>query len=130
MPQNWTARRSLPRYVGYYPRLLNHVAELLQIGQVFPAVNPPLPLALNGRCKAAFEDLVEVPIGRLQQLTKKAIEVIVGKLSRQLTNQVDVACGVNGVTDAEQTTIALQQPLVDGLVVFFDSATNEGFVMF
>src|SRR5664279_1277478 len=102
------------------------VAKRLKVGQRLVVLDPPRPLATDGRTEAQFEKGVECPVGIFQDGPEHAVDLEGrDRGERDMPGQVDVTHAVDRPTDAVRANIALQQELVHRLAILVRSAHDE-----
>ena len=101
-------------------------ANACQVLQRLTARHPPLPLFLDRRAKTQLQQRIEVGVDGLEHLAEDPVDLVGrDRVQRHPADEVDVADVVEGVGDAVEPAVALQQEAVDALVVLVGLAADE-----
>src|SRR5882757_1148276 len=106
--------------------IVYQMLERPQVLQGLAARDPPLPFLLDRGPKTQLQQRIEVLIDGLEHLAEYAVD-LVGRdgVQGHPADEVDVANVVQGVGDAVEPAVALEQELVDALEVLVGLAADE-----
>src|SRR5882757_8852237 len=106
--------------------IVYQMLERPQVLQRLAARDPPLPFLLDRGPKTQLQQRIEVLIDGLEHLAEYAVDLVGSDgVQGHPADEVDVANVVQGVGDAVEPAVALEQELVEPLEVLVGLAADE-----